>query len=81
MLNNFYAGPNTDKESINSDFEIGITTTQEIMELILKLDDTISSGPSSMPTKLLKIAAHVVVLVFTNLINNYEGIFFDKKIK
>ena len=38
------------KKSVQSDCDICITTTQKIIELIAKFDDTNSSAPSSVPT-------------------------------
>ena len=72
-FNNFFAnvGPNTDKtipkpfkspssylkNRINFHFVIALTSEDEILKIIQSLDDSKSSGPSSIPIKLLKRAA------------------------
>ena len=47
------------------------------MILILQLDDTKSSGPSSIPTKMLKIGAPKIVPIFVKILNSsfLSGIF------
>ena len=71
-FNNFFTniGPNTEKtipksgkcpssylkSRINTDFIIAHTLNEELMNIILSLDGNKSSGPSSIPVKLLKIA-------------------------
>ena len=39
---------------------IAHTTEDEILRIIFSLDDSNSTGPSSIPVRLLKIAAHYV---------------------
>ena len=84
-FNNFFAnvGPNTDKtipkpfkspssylkNRINFDFVIALTSEDKISKIIQSLDDSKSSGPSSIPIKLLKISAPCLTLPLCKLIN------------
>ena len=92
-FNNYFVnvGPNTDKDipfstlcpsfylkqRVERSFEILPTTNAEVMTLILQLDDSKSSGPSSIPTKILKIAAPKIVPIFVKIVNSslMTGIF------
>ena len=92
-FNNYFVnvGPNTDKDipksilgpstylklRVGNDFCILPTNNAEVMLLILQLDDTKSSGPSSIPTKILKIAAPKIVPIFVQIANSsfLSGIF------
>ena len=82
-FNNFFVniGPSTEKgippsfvnptsylkNRIPSDF---LTSNDEILDIILSLDDKKSSGPSSIPIKLLKIAAPYVIIPLCDIINH-----------
>ena len=84
-FNKFFAnvGPNTDKtipkpfkspssylkNRINFDFVIALTSEDEILKIIRSLDDSKSSGSSSIPIKLLKISAPCLTLPLYKLIN------------
>ena len=71
-------GPNTGK-SIPISFKnptaylknriIAHTTEDEILKIILSLDESKSTGPSSIPVRLLKIAASYIILPLCKLIN------------
>ena len=94
-FNNFFTniGPNTEKaipksgkcpttylkNRINTDFIIAHTSNDELMNIILLLDEKKSTGPSSIPMKLLKIALPVVINPLRKLINHsfITGIFPD----
>ena len=94
-FNNFFTniGPNTEKtipksgkcptsylkNRINTDFIIAHTSNEELMNIILSLDGNKSSGPSSIPVKLLKIALPVIINPLCKLINHSfpTGIFPD----
>lgn len=85
-FNNFFVniGPSTEKSipqsfvnptsylknRIPSDFLIAHTSNAEILDIILSLDDKKSSGPSSIPIKLLKIAAPYVIIPLCDIINH-----------
>ena len=58
------------KNRINTDFIIAHTSNEELMNIILLLDEKKSSGPSSMPVKLLKIALPVIINPLCKLINH-----------
>ena len=60
-------------------FAIGLTSADEISDLIYSLDSSKSVGPCSIPTKILKIAREIVSLPLSELINNSisKGIFPD----
>ena len=60
-------------------FTIGLTSADEISDLICSLDSSKSIGPCSIPTKTLKTARVIVSLPLSQLINNYisKGIFPD----
>ena len=76
-FNNFFTNidPNTEKtipksgrypssylkNRINTDFIIAHTSNEELRNIILSLDENKSSGPSSIPVKLLKIALPVII--------------------
>lgn len=84
-FNDFFVnvGPNVDKEipvipiapsaflknRIDLDFIPTPTSVDEVLALILGLDDNKSSGPSSIPTKLLKISAPLIVPTLVKIIN------------
>ena len=56
------------------------TTSHELNEIISNLDDSKSSGPSSIPTKLLKLVRNEISPTFSEICNSYftEGIYPDK---
>ena len=56
------------------------TTSHELNEIISNLDDSKSSGPSSIPTKLLKLVRNEISPTFSKICNSSftEGIFPDK---
>ena len=60
-------------------FTIGLTSADEISDLICSLDSYKSVGPCNIPTKILKIAREIVSLPQSELINNSisKGIFPD----
>ena len=60
-------------------FTIGLTSADEISDLICSLDSSKSVSPCSIPTKILKIAREIVSLPLSGLINNSisKGIFPD----
>ena len=84
-MNNFFVnvGPSTEKSipytpvspksflksRIESTFKLKLTSTQEIMILLLQLDDTKSTGPSNLPIKLLKTAAPIIVPHLVSIYN------------
>ena len=84
-FNNFFVnvGPNTDntipkcfkppmsylRNRFNINFTITPTTNAEVMTILLLLDDNKSTGISSIPTKLLKIAAPIIVPYLVSIIN------------
>ena len=94
-FNNFFTniGPNTEKtipksgkcptsylkNRINTGFIIVHTLNEELMNIIPSLDGNKSSGPSSIPVKLLKIALPVIINPLRKLINHSftTGIFPD----
>ena len=49
------------RNRVNLNFIITLTTNAEVMTILLLLDDNKSTGISSIPTKLLKIAAPMLV--------------------
>ena len=61
-------------------FLISPTNPQEISDIINMLDDSKSSGPCSVPTKLLKLARNELSIPFSDICNTSfnEGIFPDK---
>ena len=67
------------KNIINTDFIIAHTSNEELMNIILTLDGNKSSGPSSIPVKLLKIALPMIINPLCKLINHSftTGIFPD----
>ena len=85
-FNNFFVniGPKTEKEipysfksptsylknRIDTNFFIAHTSEDEILKIILSLDDNKSSGPSSIPIKLLKIAAPYVITPLSDIVNH-----------
>ena len=76
LLNpNVYLSPR-----IPDSFLVSPTTPQEINDIINGLDDTKSSGPSSVPTKMLKIARDEISPIFSAVCNTsfQEGVFPDK---
>ncbi len=92
-FNNFFVnvGPNTDgeipksfisptsylKHRVITNFVILPTSNAEVMKIILQLDDNKSTGPCSIPIKLLRYAAPKIVPIFVKIINiSFEtGIF------
>ena len=58
-------------------FTIGLTSADEVSDLMCSLDSNKSVGPCSIPTKILKIAREIVSLPLSELINNSisKGIF------
>ena len=56
------------------------TTPLEIVDIINTLDDTKSSGPCSVPTKLLKLVRNELAIPFSDICNASfdEGVFPDK---
>ena len=56
------------------------TTSHELNQIISNLDDSKSSGPSSIPTKLLKLVRNEISPTFSEICNSSftEGIFPDK---
>ena len=84
-FNNFFVnvGPNTDntipkcfkppmsylRNRVNINFTVTPTTNAEVMTILLLLDDNKSTGISSIPTKLLKIAAPIIVPHLVSIIN------------
>ena len=67
------------KNRINTDFIIAHTSNDELMKIILLLDEKKSTGPSSIPVKLLKIALPVIINPLCKLVNHsfITGIFPD----
>ena len=61
-------------------FLISPTNPQEINEIIGSLNESKSSGPSSIPTKILKLIRHEISLPFSDICNTSfeQGIFPDK---
>ena len=57
------------KSRIESTFKLKLTSSQEIMILLLQLDDTKSTGPSNLPIKLLKTAAPIIVPHLVSIYN------------
>ena len=51
-------------------FTIGLTSADEISDLMCSLDSSKSVDPCSIPTKILKIARKIVSLPLSELINN-----------
>ena len=94
-FNNFFVnvGPNTGrsipisfkkpatylKNRIPLDFIIAHTSDDEILKIILSLDESKSTGPSSIPVRLLKTAAPYIILPLCKLINIsfHTGVFPD----
>ena len=84
-FNNFFAnvGPNTERtvaksfknatsylnNRIINNFEISHIANDEIFKIIYSLDDNKSSGPSSIPIKLLKMAAPIIITPLCDIIN------------
>ena len=77
-------GPNLDKEipvtqnispltylknRSNTSFIIASASNEEVLTIIMHLDECKSSGPSSIPVKLLKIASPSIVPHLVNIIN------------
>ena len=77
-------GPNLDKEipvtqnispltyltnRSNTSFIIAPASNEEVLTIIMHLDEYKSSGPSSIPVKLLKIASPIIVPHLVNIIN------------
>ena len=54
---------------VNINFTITPTTNAEVVTILLLLDDNKSTGISSIPTKLLKIAAPIIVPYLVSIIN------------
>ena len=70
------------KNKIEIDFTAIPTTNEEVQKIISSLDDSKSSGPLSIPIKLLKIAAPLIIQPLTDLINiSFETGSFPDKIK
>ena len=67
------------KNRIPLDFIIAHTTEDEILKIILSLDESKSTGPSSIPVRLLKTAAPYIILPLCKLINIsfHTGVFPD----
>ena len=67
------------KNKIDANFIIAQTTNEELMNIILLLDENKSSGPSSIPVNLLKIALPVIITTLCKLINHSfdSGVFPD----
>ena len=65
------------KHRIQHDFVIAHTFEDEILQILNNLDTNKSSGPSSIPAKLLKLAAPIIVLPLCKIINKSfsEGVF------
>jgi hypothetical protein len=61
-------------------FLISPTNPQEIIDIVNTLDESKSSGPCSVPTKLLKLARHELAIPFSEICNASfnEGIFPEK---
>ena len=94
-FNNFFVnvGPNTGrsipisfkkpatylKNRIPLDFIISHTSDDEILKIILSLDESKSTGPSSISVRLLKTAAPYIILPLCKLINIsfHTGVFPD----
>ena len=57
------------RNRVNINFTITPTTNAEVMTILLLLDDNKSIGISSIPTKLLKIAAPIIVPYLVSIIN------------
>ena len=57
------------RNRVNINFTITPTTNAEVMTILLLLDDNKSTGISSIPTKLLKIAAPIIVPYLVSIIN------------
>ena len=51
-------------------FTIGLTSADEISDLICSLDSSKSAGPCSIPSKILKIAREIASLPLSELIDN-----------
>ena len=84
-INNFFVnvGPETDKNipkinvnplvylknRVDTDFIIEPTNIEEVKKIILYLDDSKSSGSTRIPTKLIKIASHIIVPPLLDIIN------------
>ena len=67
------------KNRIPLDFIIAHTSNDEILKIILFLDESKSTGPSSIPVRLLKTAAPYIILPLCKLINIsfHTGVFPD----
>ena len=65
------------KHRIQHDFVIAHTSEDEILQILNNLDTNKSSGPSSIPAKLFKLAAPIIVLPLCKIINKFfsEGVF------
>ena len=65
---------------VHESFLIYPTNPNEISNIICSLDDSKSSGPCSVPTKLLKLSADVVSIQLSDICNTSfeEGSFPDK---
>ena len=65
---------------IPQSFLITPTNPQEINEIISKLNDSKSSGPCSIPTKMLKLIKDEISIPFSDICNTSfsEGVFPDK---
>ena len=66
-------------ERNQNDFHLNHTTPDEISKIITSLDSNKSSGPSIIPTKLLKMANHLLCRPISHIINSSftNGIFLD----
>ena len=70
------------KNKIEIDFSAIPTTNEEVQKIISSMDDSKSSGPLSIPIKLLKIAAPLIIQALTDLINlSFKTGSFPDKIK
>ena len=67
------------KHGVSTNFSLTPTTITDVMSIILKFDDSKSSGPDNIPIKLLKISAPLIVPHLVIIINkSFEsGIFPD----
>ena len=90
-------GPNLDKEipkvpnisplkylkvRENSNFVIAPKSNNEVMSIIKLLDDSKSTGPSSIPPKLLKIAAPIITPHLVEIINcSFKTVVFPDAVK
>ena len=57
------------KDRVDTNFDILPTNNNEVIKIIAHLDDTKSTGPSSIPVNLLKIAAPIITPYIVQIVN------------